>query len=809
MDMEDGFRNDLLVALIAIVGICASFEVAEAQTEDLIVNGGFEEPAIPARSFRVFSSIPGWTILPGSPDFEIQNRVAGDPFEGDQLCELDAFRASTIFQDIPTSPGSVYELSFAFSARPGRPVWDNVLRVFWGGEEITTLAEDGAELSNTSWEVHTFQVFGGPDTTTRLIFEDRGVSNRLGTYIDGVRVVDLGFSITTSIPRYLLLGDPFSLQLEAGGGKAPLVWSLVGTGLPTGLTLGADGVLSGTPSELGQFTFIVRVIDVDGETAEKEFMVEVVLVLPAPDVRISKSGTTPVPGRVLDYFAIVENVGDTTATDVVITEMLEPWFTLVDTSPELSFVTEAVDPFPEDPVDPSYEALIGWTLPTLEPGEVAVLSYRVELDPEFPIGEAVAGPMCISIPTLPEADACSEKYFTCLAVAASKCLIVPGPGPLYPACMAKGGATCGAKYFLCMGKAAFWCDKEDGTSTRPFDPNEKLVVAERFIQPDETLVYPIHFENIGDVEALDVFITDVLDLDLDLDTVEIFTPGASLDPDTRTLRWELLERNLEPGETDNVLFSVRPVSGLTSGTEIRNKAEIQFEIFDPLITPEVVNVIDTTPPSCTMDPLPSESTAPVPITWTGSDAIGEIESFSIFVSEDGAVFEPFLENTTDTERSFAGEVGKRYEFFCVAKDTAGNVEPQATEAETVTLVSASSLETITSVSAASFLASTAVAAESIASGFGQDLAPGMEVATSRPLPTALGGTAVLVKDSARVERPAPLFFVSKEQINYLVPAGTAIGPAKVTVINEDLPVATGTLHPHFQFDSDLPTFQRP
>lgn len=57
------------------------------------------------------------------------------------------------------------------------------------------------------------------------------------------------------------------------------------------------------------------------------------------------------------------------------------------------------------------------------------------------------------------------------------------------------------------------------------------------------------------------------------------------------------------------------------------------------------------------------------------------------------------------------------------------------------------------------------------------------MATSLPLPTSLAGTTVRVKDSAGVQRDAPLFFVSPTQINYQIPAGTENGSATVTVIS--------------------------
>ncbi len=86
-----------------------------------------------------------------------------------------------------------------------------------------------------------------------------------------------------------------------------------------------------------------------------------------------------------------------------------------------------------------------------------------------------------------------------------------------------------------------------------------------------------------------------------------------------------------------------------------------------------------------------------------------------------------------------------------------------------------------SVPAASYANGSPLAAGLIASGFGAGLAAGTESAASSPLPTTLANTTLKVKDSAGVERQAPLFYVGPSQINYLVPDGTALGTAQVTV----------------------------
>lgn len=98
---------------------------------------------------------------------------------------------------------------------------------------------------------------------------------------------------------------------------------------------------------------------------------------------------------------------------------------------------------------------------------------------------------------------------------------------------------------------------------------------------------------------------------------------------------------------------------------------------------------------------------------------------------------------------------------------------------------------VANVSAASFNGE-ALAPESIVSAFGAGLATQTAFANGLPLPTSLAGTTVAVRDSQGNEKLAELFFVSPNQINYLMPAGLAEGKAVVTVRNAAGQVRSGS-----------------
>jgi hypothetical protein len=76
---------------------------------------------------------------------------------------------------------------------------------------------------------------------------------------------------TTSIPH----GNRFvayNAQINVTGGEAPYAWSVSGGTLAPGLTLNSNtGVISGTPTTLGTYTFTVTVRDQGGRSTSRSY----------------------------------------------------------------------------------------------------------------------------------------------------------------------------------------------------------------------------------------------------------------------------------------------------------------------------------------------------------------------------------------------------------------------------------------------------------------------------------------------------------------------------------------------------------
>lgn len=84
-------------------------------------------------------------------------------------------------------------------------------------------------------------------------------------------------------------GVDYSHQLLFTGGTAPRIWSLAAGSLPNGLSIGgASGVISGTPTQVGTFNFVVRLTDATSTVATSAPLE--ITILPGP-LGILTSGT--------------------------------------------------------------------------------------------------------------------------------------------------------------------------------------------------------------------------------------------------------------------------------------------------------------------------------------------------------------------------------------------------------------------------------------------------------------------------------------------------------------------------------------
>src|SRR5206468_1926382 len=89
---------------------------------------------------------------------------------------------------------------------------------------------------------------------TALLTDSAGATATKGF---AITVVTPPLTITTASPLTAgTVGAAYSQTLVAIGGTAPYSWSLISGDLPGGLSLGANGTLSGTPTNADTFNFV-------------------------------------------------------------------------------------------------------------------------------------------------------------------------------------------------------------------------------------------------------------------------------------------------------------------------------------------------------------------------------------------------------------------------------------------------------------------------------------------------------------------------------------------------------------------------
>jgi hypothetical protein len=87
-------------------------------------------------------------------------------------------------------------------------------------------------------------------------------------------VINPGVSITTtSLPNWTISQAGYSQTLGVTGGTGTKTFATTSGTVPTGLTLSASGVLSGTPTAAGSFSFTVTATDTTGATGSQSYTV--------------------------------------------------------------------------------------------------------------------------------------------------------------------------------------------------------------------------------------------------------------------------------------------------------------------------------------------------------------------------------------------------------------------------------------------------------------------------------------------------------------------------------------------------------
>ena len=171
-------------------GITDAVECGSGSLQNLLVNGGFEQPVIGGTAVGYYfeSQVPGWETTSTDSTIEIWgNGFNGVPaYAGNQHAEINYTQFSALYQDVPTTPGDILVWYCAHRGRLGV----DVMEVRIGDPNGILVPQGQYTTGNTAWAVYsgTYIVPAG-QTTSRFAFQaisSTGGSSGVGNFLDDV-----------------------------------------------------------------------------------------------------------------------------------------------------------------------------------------------------------------------------------------------------------------------------------------------------------------------------------------------------------------------------------------------------------------------------------------------------------------------------------------------------------------------------------------------------------------------------------------------------------------------------------------------
>jgi len=182
------------------------------------------------------------------PDLLYQAADPFPPFDGTEVAfrTVTAGNFRTNFNDAGLAgPGNI-EPNMTFIFNKAGPV---LINIFGSTNAVLGGLSESTALTNFIWASYD------------------GSTNAPILYPSGASIMALEnevlFSITTSVLPDGTVGTPYAAQLDVSGGQQPYTWQIAqgSAPLPPGLSLSSGGVISGTPTTAGTFTFTVTVME--------------------------------------------------------------------------------------------------------------------------------------------------------------------------------------------------------------------------------------------------------------------------------------------------------------------------------------------------------------------------------------------------------------------------------------------------------------------------------------------------------------------------------------------------------------------
>jgi len=195
------------------------------------------------------------------------------------------------------------------------------------------------------------------------------------------------------------------------------------------------------------------------------------------------------------------------------------------------------------------------------------------------------------------------------------------------------------------------------------------------------------------IDSLNIYVDVIAGLDVNTRLAfwifKSIDPATGLPPNDPDVGFLLVNDSITHRGEGFVSLRMEPDLTAVTGDSILVAAEIVFDINDPIETNTWENTIDAFPPSSTVDSIaPVIDTVSFQLTFSGQDDTGGcgINSFLLYFSKDNGPFYLYGEYPEGSPANFTGLENSSYQFFSLAKDNVGNIEPMKNTADVTTVI---------------------------------------------------------------------------------------------------------------------------
>ncbi len=146
-----------------------------------------------------------------------------------------------------------------------------------------------------------------------------------------------------------------------------------------------------------------------------------------------------------------------------------------------------------------------------------------------------------------------------------------------------------------------------------YDPNDKQAYPagecdQHYVKKDQLLTYTVRFQNTGNAQAINIFIIDTIDINLNINSARVMGKSHNnlitevLPGNVLKFRFDeiwLADSTTNEAESHGyVIFEISPKGGVSEGTIIKNTSEIYFDFNPPVLTNTVLNTLTNAVPFC-------------------------------------------------------------------------------------------------------------------------------------------------------------------------------------------------------------------